>query len=292
MGGGGGAGTLGAPAPVPVSTRRAERDAIAAAATAGALRRKSGGHDPLRLARQIAAALNAPPSTPPLAWGFLWATAVTVDGAILVANTYGLGYIPEGVNLPEQVQMVTADESIAPSERAKWAAYPFLALQGWAQHKNTRLQAVIGTDEQLTGIDPGAQKVYLDEADIPQDGTMGGRSRLEIIAPGPAAQLAASSDSALTELLPARPVNDNPPEDRSEQLWFDMLKPLMRSGTGRETAHLESFVAYANHKEELALHHAHTAVEAATHRTAIADWAYWQHLSVLNADALAVPASS
>lgn len=245
----------------------------------------------MRLARQIAAALNAPQSLPHMAWGFLWATGVTAEGTILVANTYGLGYIPDGVNLPEQVRMVTADESIPPSERAKWAAYPFLALQGWTQQKNTRLQVVIGTEEQLQGLDPGARKVYLDEADIPQDGTMRGRSRLEIIAPGPAARLASTSDSALTELLPTRPVDDNPPEDRSEQLWFDMLKPLMRSGTGREAAHLEAFVTFATHKEELMLHRAHTATDAASQRAAIADWAYWQHLSVLNSDALTVPVS-
>ncbi|WP_102144072.1 secretion protein EccK [Mycobacterium hubeiense] len=275
-----------------MSARRAERDAIAAAATAGALRRKTDGFDPLRLARQIAAALNAPQSIPHMAWGFLWATGVTVDGTILVANTYGLGYIPEGVNLPEQARMVSADDSIAPSERAKWVAYPYLALQGWAQHKNTRLQAVIGTEEQLKGLDPGARKVYLDEADIPANGTMQGRSRLEVIAPGPAAQLTSTADASLIELLPTRPVDDNPPEDRSEQLWFDMLKPLMRSGTGRETAHLEAFVTYASHKEELLLHQAHTATDATTQRVAIADWAYWQHLSVLNSDALTVPASS
>jgi len=46
-----------APAPVPITAARAERDAIALAATANALRRKNGGNDPVRLARQIAAAL-------------------------------------------------------------------------------------------------------------------------------------------------------------------------------------------------------------------------------------------
>lgn len=282
---------MGAPAPVPVSARRAERDAIAAAAMAGALRRKTGGHDPLQLARQIAAALNAPQSIPELAWEFMWATGLTVDGTILVANTYGLAYIPAGVNLPAQVQLVTADESIPPSERAKWAAFPFLALQGWAQYKNTGLQAVIGTEAQLAGIDPGARKVYLDEADIPENGTMQGRSRLEVIAPGPAAKLAATSDAALSELLPPPPVDDRPPHDNSEQLWFDMLKPLMRSGTGREVAHLEGFITYAEHAQVLALHRAHTVSEAATQRAAIADWVYWQHVGVLTSDALAVPIS-
>src|SRR5690606_35384491 len=93
-----------AAAPVPVTATRAQRDAVAGAATAGALRRLQGGNDPLRLARQIAAALNAPPSIPEAQWGFLWATGVTVDGTIVVANSYGLAFIPDGVNLPEQVK--------------------------------------------------------------------------------------------------------------------------------------------------------------------------------------------
>ena len=47
-------------APIPVSPARAERDAIAEASAADAARRR--GTDPLRLARRIAAALNAPGS--------------------------------------------------------------------------------------------------------------------------------------------------------------------------------------------------------------------------------------
>ncbi|MDY6999282.1 MAG: hypothetical protein SW019_22025, partial [Actinomycetota bacterium] len=43
---------------MPVSAARAERDAIAAAATAGALRRQNRGGDPTQRARHIAAALN------------------------------------------------------------------------------------------------------------------------------------------------------------------------------------------------------------------------------------------
>src|SRR5699024_9187691 len=129
---------------------------------------------------------------------------------------YGLAYIPDGVNLPEQARMVSADESIPPAERAKWATYPLVALQGWAQYHSAPLQVVIGTEEQLKGQDPGARKVFLDDADIPDNGTMQGRSRLEVIAPEPAARLAAISDAALPELLPPPPVDENPPEDRSE----------------------------------------------------------------------------
>ncbi|EHI14082.1 hypothetical protein KEK_05562 [Mycolicibacterium thermoresistibile ATCC 19527] len=281
-----------AAAPVPVTNARAQRDAVAGAATAGALRRLQGGHDPLRLARQIGAALNAPPSIPEAQWGFLWATGVTVDGTIVVANSYGLAFIPDGVNLPEQVKMATADESIPPTERAKWATYPFLALQGWAQHTGATLQAVVGTDEQLRGIDPGARKVLIDEADIPQNGTMQGRSRLEVIAPESAARLTAMSDAMLPDLLPPPPVDATAPEDKSDQLWFDTMKPLMGAGEGRELAHLKSFIAYTEHRQELALHRAHTAIDAQSLREAIADWVYWQHLSVLMADALAESAST
>ena len=43
-----------AAAPVPVSAARAECDAIMSASTAGALRRKTNGNDPMQRARHIA----------------------------------------------------------------------------------------------------------------------------------------------------------------------------------------------------------------------------------------------
>ncbi|MCV7065243.1 secretion protein EccK [Mycolicibacterium farcinogenes] len=211
---------------------------------------------------------------------------LTVEGTIIVANTYGMAYIPKGVNLPEPVKMVSADESIPASERAKWVAYPYLALQGWAQHHEQRLRVVFGTEEQLQGIDPGAQKMYLSTADIPEDGSMQGRSRLRIIAPDVAERLASVSTAGLTEILPPRPADDTPPDDNADQLWFEMIKPLMRSGIGTDIAHLEGFVTYAAHEQELALHRAHTADEGDAQREAIEDWIYWQHVGVLTGDAL------
>ena len=204
---------MGAPAPVPVSAARAERDAIAAAATAGALRRQSaGGSDPLQLARRIGAALNAEPN---MDFGFFWVTAVTADGQIVVANSYGLAYIPEGVNLPEQVRMASADESIPVGERAKWATYPILAVQGWAQHHNLRLRAVVATEDQFENFDPGTAKVTLQADDIPESGKMQGRNRLAVIAPDAASHLAAVSAGGLSELLPPAPSDTNPPADET-----------------------------------------------------------------------------
>ena len=84
--------------------------------------------------RRSGAALHAEPN---MDFGFFWVTAVTVDGQIVVANSYGLAYIPEGVNLPEHVRMASADESIPVGDRAKWATCPILAVQGWAQHHKT-----------------------------------------------------------------------------------------------------------------------------------------------------------
>ncbi|KHO25766.1 hypothetical protein [Mycolicibacterium setense] len=269
-------------APVPVSAARRQSDAVASA-----LRRESGT-DPVQIARRIAAALNAPPSIPKMPWNFGWAVGLTVEGTIIVANTYAMAYIPKGVNLPEPVKMVSADESIPAGDRAKWVAYPYLGLQGWAQHHEQRLRVVFGTSEQLQGIDPGAQKIELTPADIPENGTMQGRSRLKVISSDVAERLAGYADAALTDLLPPRPADDTPPEDQADQLWFDMLKPLMRMGTGTDIAHLEAFVTYANHENELALHRAHVAANGAAQREAIEDWIYWQHVSVLISDALAV----
>ena len=276
-----------APAPVPVSAARAERDAIAAASTAGALRRQAGSNNPLQLARRIGAALNVGV----IDFGFFWVTGVTTDGRIVVANSYGLAYIPDGVNLPDQVRMATADESIPVAERAKWATYPILALQGWAQHHDTTLRAVVATDAQFADFDPGVAKIVLQTDDIPDSGKMEGHSRLEVIGPQAAAHLASVSDAGLTELLPPAPTDINPPADETHALWFEVAKPLMSTSTQRAVAHLEAFLTYSSHAQELALYRAHTATDAVTQRAAIADWVYWQHLSVLTSDAVNSTAS-
>jgi hypothetical protein len=271
-------GAAGVAAPVPVSVARAEREAIARSM------RRSGGNDPAQVARRVAAALNAEPSVD---FGFYWMTGLAVDGTIVVANSYGIGYIPEGVNLPEQVKVASADESIPAAERGRWATYPLLTLQGWAQHHATGLRQVIATEAQFKGFDPGAARVTLQPDDIPDNGHMQGRSRLEVIAPGAAATLAATSDAGLTELLPVAPTDVNPPADETFNKWFEVMKPMMSEAPDRGQAHLRAFVDYADHAQEKHLFMAHTAVDAPAQRAAIADWIYWQHLGVLMSDALA-----
>lgn len=277
-----------APAPVPVSTARAERDAILAAANPAAARRKSNDADPLQRARHIGAALNVGV----MDFGFFWVTGVTVDGTIVVANSYALAYIPDGINLPDQVQMATADESIAATERAKWVTYPILAVQGWCQHHDKKLRAVVATEDQFASFDPGVAKIVLTADDIPDDGMMRGRNRLEVIAPGAAQRLSAVSDQGLTELLPPPTADTAPPSDQSAMLWFDVAKPLMSTSPQRGTAHLQAFLTYAHHAQELALHRAHNATEPEPQRQAIADWVYWQHLAVLVNDGLRTDATA
>lgn len=273
---------VGAAAAVPVSAARAERDAAVAASTAGALRRRNQGNDPAQLARRIAAALNVGNFD----FGFYWVTALTVEGTILVANSYGIGYIPANVALPEGVQMVSADESIPAQMRAAWATYPILALQGWAQHHNERLRGVIATEDQFKGFDPGAAKIVLQPEDIPEDGTMRGRTRLEVIAPQAAAKLAATRDDGLAALLPPAQTATDRPEGDWAMLWFEVCKPLMSSSTSRVQAHLEAFRIYADQAMALALCTAQTEPETSAQRAAIADWVYWQHQSSVITEAL------
>ena len=166
-------------------------------------------------------------------FGFFWVTAVTTDGQIVVANSYGLAYIPEGVNLPEQVRMASADESIPVGERAKWATYPILAVQGWAQHHNLRLRAVVATEDQFKNFDPGTAKVTLQADDIPESGKMQGRNRLAVIAPDAASHLASVSAGGLSELLPPAPSDTNPPADETAKLWFEVMKPMMSTNPDR-----------------------------------------------------------
>lgn len=248
------------------------------------MRRQSAG-DPVQMARRIAAALNAVES---MDFGFFWATGVAKDGAILVANSYGIGYIPDNVKLPEGVKMVSADESIPLEDRAKWATFPMLALHGWAQHHDVPLRAVVATAEQFDGFDPGAARVILTPDDIPERGDMAGRSRLEVIAPSAARHLDSVGDPMLSDLLPPAPADTAPPADNSMMLWFEVMKPLMSTAADRGAAHLQAMVNYANHAQELALYQAQTATEPAAQRAAIADRVYWQHVSVMSSDVIVV----
>lgn len=271
-----------AAAPIPVSAARAERDAILSASTAAAVRRKANGSDPLQQARHIGAALNVGV----MDFGFYWVTGVTTDGTIIVANSYGLAYIPDGVNLPEHVRMATADESVPATERATWATYPILAVQGWAHHHNHQLRAVVATEEQFANFDPGVAKIVLTQDDIPETGQMQGRTRLDVIAPDAAQRLSAVSDFGLNDLLPAASADIEAPADDTARLWFEVAKPLMSTNPQRSVPHLKAFAAYAAHAQEIALYNAHTSAEPADQRRAIADWVYWQHLHVLMNDAV------
>lgn len=264
-----------------MSAARAQREAIAATL------RRSGGGDPAQYAQRIAAALNVGITD----LGFYWVTGVTKDNSIVVANNYGLGYIPETVQLPEQVKFATADESIPANVRGTWTTYPILALHGWAQSHNTDLRAVIATEDQFKGFDPGAPKIILRPDDIPESGQMEGRHRLQVISPDAATKLAAIAPTGLTEVLPPPPTDATPPEDNRALLWFEVFRPLLSNAADRGPVQLQAFVTYAEHAQELALHRAHTAAEAADQRAAIADWIYWQHLSVLNSEAITTGAT-
>ena len=276
-----GASAVGAPAPVPVSAARAQREAIAAAT------RRPSGSDPTQLAQRVAAALNVDKTD----MGFSWVTGLTKDGMIVVANNYGLGYIPDGVKLPDRVKMDTADEGIPAHVRGSWATYPILALHGWAQHHNTDLRAVIATEDQFKGFDPGAPRITLRPDDVPANGHMEGRPRLQVISPAAASKLAAVTPAGLSEVLPPPPTDATPPEDRRALLWFEVFRPLLSNAPDRGRVQMLCFVDYADHAQDLALHRAHTATDAVDQRAAIADWVYWQHLSVLMQDAISTAAT-
>lgn len=204
-------------ASIPVSAARAARDAALAACISDAARRDSDGTDPLQLARRIAAALNAP-SPGQANFGFFWVAGVTTDGAILVANSYGLAYIPVWVRLPERVNLVSAEAGIPVAERASWATYPLVAVQRWAALCGVGLRAVIAPQEYLANCDPGVATVALEPDDIPTHGTMTGRARLEVVDPAAAMRLASTTDPHLIDLLPPAPADADPRAQRRFKL--------------------------------------------------------------------------
>ncbi len=265
-------------APIPVSAARAERDAAQNAA-----KRSS---DPLVLARRIAAALNAPDMLNVEDFDFYWITALTAQGQIVVANNYGLAYLPAQVRLPEPVKLVSADESIPASERASFAIHPMVAVQRWAQHHDTTLRAVIGGEEHLANSDAGAHKVVLTPEDIPAKGQMAGRDRLQVIAPQIAMRLAGFSDADLINILPPASADTSAPEDRRPALWEAVWEPLCSSASNRGQVHLQAFLEYAIHAQELAVYEAHAATDGPDQRRAVTDFIYWQHVGQLIADGL------
>lgn len=262
---------------IPVSPTRAARDAI----SAGFAGRGKDRTDPLRLARHLAAALNAPAESEDADVEFFWITAVTADAKIVVANSVGLAYLPDHVQLPNGMHLATADATIPAAERARWATHPLWAVQGWATHHHTQLRAVIGTDEQLADSDPGAATIVLHPDDIPDTATMTGRPRLQVVDPATAAQLIQTSDLRLLDLLPTAPAATIPPKDQRHILWLEMMEPLASSAPGHEAAHLQAFHTYAAHAQEISRHQAHIAADPASQRTAVADWLYWRYVADL-----------
>ncbi|MEZ0350519.1 secretion protein EspK [Mycobacterium sp. pR1184] len=260
---------------VSVSLARAARDAIANATVGNA----AGGTrtDALWMARHVAAALNAPVAVRTQDMGFFWVTAVTTDGEIVVANSYGLAYIPDGVQLPEKVHMASADEAIPAGERARWATYPVLAVQAWARHHDTELRAVIGTKEQLADSDPGVATILLTPEDIPDTGVMVGRTRLEVVDAEAADRLTATPDRELLDLIPAAQVG-SPTAGQRATLWLAVMQPLASTLAGRQDAHLRAMHAYAGLTRDAQLHRAHNAADPVARRDAVADWLYWNHL--------------
>lgn len=200
-------------AAIPVSAARRVRDAVAEAATADAARRR--GTDSLQVARRLAAALNAPENLESGESGFFWVTGVTVDGEIVVANTYGVAYIPAGVLLPDGVHMASADDAIPPADRARWVMHPVAAVQGWAAHHETTLRAVIATKEQFGGTDPGVATVVLQPDDIPDSGVMAGRPRVAVVNDEASQRLSESLDAHVLDLLPPAPPELATPADDS-----------------------------------------------------------------------------
>jgi hypothetical protein len=266
---------------IPVSAARAARDAVAAASGAGGAKK-----DPLRLARRVAAALNARDSGGEHDYGFFWITGVTTEGEIVVANSYGLAYIPDGVELPAKVYLASADRNFPVDERARSATYPVIAVQTWAAYHDLKLRAVIGTAEQLANSDPGVTKVILEDDDIPESGRMIGRPRLEVVDAAATAQLQDTDDLHLVDLLPPAPADANAPDDERPMLWFDVMKPMTSTATGREVAHLRAFHAYAAHSQELALHQAYGAADPEAQRPAVEDFMYWRYVAGLLESAL------
>lgn len=275
-----------AAAPIPVTAARAERDAMAAAARAGLVRKSAGDAD-VQFAERIAAALHAPPSIPAMAWNFVWAVGVTTDGEIIAANSYGVSFIPDGMCLPSQVIFVSADERVPAGQRGRWVREPFVALQAWCTFHEKTLKVVIGTEQEVQPFAGSLQTRVIPPEDIPTDGLMKGRTRLEVIAPEAAAKLAEWPDAQLHEALPPQPVQLVPPDPAAiGKAWMESIRPLMQTtGETYRTAHLEKLAAYGRLQESAALYRAYTAPYAADLRAAITDWVWWQQFSTIQGDA-------
>lgn len=275
-----------AAAPIPVTAARAERDALAAAARAGLVRKSAGDAD-VQFAERIAAALHAPPSIPAMAWNFVWAVGVTTDGEIIAANSYGVSFIPDGMCLPSQVIFVSADERVPAGQRGRWVREPFVALQAWCTFHEKTLKVVIGTEQEVQPFAGSLQTRVIPPEDIPTDGLMKGRTRLEVIAPEAAAKLAEWPDAQLHEALPPQPVQLIPPDPAAiGKAWMESIRPLMQTtGETYRTAHLEKLAAYGRLQESAALYRAYTAPYAADLRAAITDWVWWQQFSTIQGDA-------
>jgi hypothetical protein len=225
----------------------------------------------------VTAALHAPDNLEGELAGFFWVTGVTEDGMIVVANTFGLAYIPAPVLLPERVHMATADSDIPVAERASWVSDPVQAVRGWAAHHRTTLTALIATEDAASRCEEGAITVVIAPEDIPDSGAMGGRTRLQVVDPEAAQRVITATHLQLPKMLPAEPTTQPVDEPAAATPQAKTTK-RQRSALSRDFMRFWGRVE-SGHRRSLS--QARTAPDSDTQRTQIAAWLYWSHLTAL-----------
>lgn len=234
-------------------------------------------------ARALCAALHAATKNRP---EVMWCVGGRLDGALLVSNNIGLGWLPSNVKLPPPdgvlrvSRHVFGHDQVEWSLRRDWVGHPVRAVRGYARATGDDVVVLAcfeqAIDRQFDDVN-GVQLDLLSESQIPAVGILAGVDRLQVVNPVLAEEITTEGVAALVAKLPSAMGNsstDDAAPDRAaaDGLWLNVTTSMAVS----VDAHLEAWTLFCVNQLAASAHNLRRAADDVQARELYADYAYWQ----------------
>ena len=234
-------------------------------------------------ARALCAALHAATKNRP---EVMWCVGGRLDGALLVSNNIGLGWLPSNVKLPPPDGVLRVSRHVFGHDQVEWAlrrdwvGHPVRAVRGYARATGDDVVVLAcfeqAIDRQFDDIN-GVQLDLLSESQIPAVGILAGIDRLQVVNPVLAEEITTEGVAALVAKLPSamgNSITDDAIPDRAaaDGLWLNVTTSTAVS----VDAHLEAWTLFCVNQLAASAHNLRRATDDVQARGLYADYAYWQ----------------
>lgn len=235
-------------------------------------------------ARALCAALHAATKNRP---EVMWCVGGRLDGALLVSNNIGLGWLPSNVKLPPPDGVLRVSRhvfghgsQVAWSMRRDWVGHPVRAVRGYARATGDDVVVLAcfeqAIDRQFDDVS-GVQLDLLTESQVPAVGILAGIDRLQVVNPVLAEEITSEGVAALVAKLPSamgNSITDDaaPDPGATAGLWLNVTTSVVVSAD----AHLEAWTLFCANQLAASAHSLRRATDDVQAREMYADYAYWQ----------------